>query len=295
MYLGRNLSWGMEASCCWFSPQNRINIQNKNQKLLFEHAGPQGEHCHVLFLTQWHLHTLLPNAIHLPDISSSRFHYSPHHFCLSCFQISHSFLAIRPFPFLFSITPCPLHTLYLSVLPSIPLPPLMWRGCGRLITAVQLGESKRAVPGRPEGRMKEGWEGKSAGRGRTQGGSFWRWEQKKREREREGWDRTDFWRWFPTVSFAPSSEGKQITDSSTLKCTCTHTGESHETCREHAQLIFHPTKKKKGKRNYMLHKKDEAGFLFLVVFFLFPWKLLSPQTLICVIYIYIYVFIIQIF
>ncbi len=99
MYLGRNLSWGMEASCCWFSPQNRINIQNKNQKLLFEHAGPQGEHCHVLFLTQWHLHTLLPNAIHLPDISSSRFIILPITFAYPCFQISHSFLAIRPFPF----------------------------------------------------------------------------------------------------------------------------------------------------------------------------------------------------
>ncbi len=127
MHLGQNLSWGPEASCCWFSSQNRINIQNLNLKLLFELAGPQGEHWHVLFLTQWHLHTLLPNAIHLPDISPSRFHYSPHHFCFSCFQISHSFLAIRPFPFLFSITPYVPVTLFIS--PRFP-PSLSHLWCG---------------------------------------------------------------------------------------------------------------------------------------------------------------------
>ncbi len=103
----------------------RIDIQN--QKLLFELAGPQGEHWHVLFLTQWHLHTLLPNAIHLPDISPSRFHYSPHHFSFSCFQISHSFLAIRPFPFLFSITPYVPVTLFIS--PRFP-PSLSHLWCG---------------------------------------------------------------------------------------------------------------------------------------------------------------------
>ncbi len=184
MHLGQNLSWGPEASCCWFSSQNRINIQNQNLKLLFELAGPQGEHWHVLFLTQWHLHTLLPNTIHLSRhffLSLSLFSPSLLLFLLSNF----TFLSCHPsvsISFL-NNSICPRHTLYLSALPSISLPPLMWSSCGQLITTVQFGESKRAAPGRPEGRMKEGWGEECWAREDT--GRELLEMSKKRERERE--------------------------------------------------------------------------------------------------------------
>lgn len=154
--------------------------------------------------TQRHLHTPSIFQTFLP-LSFITF---PHHFCFSCFQISHSFLAIHPFSFLFSITSYVSVILFIS--PCLPLSSslLMSRGCGRLITGVQLWESKRLTPGR----MKEGWEDDT-------GRELLQERAKKRERWRPRDEAPDIWRWFPTASFPPSSEEKQITGSSKLKCT----------------------------------------------------------------------------